>query len=122
MRSVRVPALQRTRVAHHVAKRMPMTVTLEVEGAAADGDAVAGLVEVEKGFVPFVNSLRSEAALKPSQAIEIGAMYASFAVYVTSETSITMLVEVRASVRTWLLLVGAGSIVVMGLAIYFLTL
>lgn len=102
VRKIEVPALVRTRVAGHVAKRMPLKVKIDVE-PQAPGAEIVGLLEIEKGLLPFVKSERSEQVLAASQTLEIGYVYASYSVFVTAEQPVTVLVDARSALPRRLL-------------------
>ncbi len=106
MRRVAIPALVRTRVAGNLAKRMSVAVKIAVERERQD-DAIVGLIEVEKSPFPLVRGQRSEQVLKESQLLEIGAVYASYGVYVTSEKPVTLLIDVRSPIKVWLLVAAS---------------
>ena len=121
MRTVPLPALQRTRVASSFAKRLSVTVTLEVapDGGAEQpgrrvpgGEAeILGLIEIEKRVAPFLPPERSEQPLEASQSIEIGLWYPAYAIYVTATRPVTLNVTTRAKLRRWMLLAGVVVVV-----------
>ncbi|HET8984289.1 MAG TPA: hypothetical protein VFN03_00895 [Trueperaceae bacterium] len=119
MRRVAVPALVRTRVAGSFAKRMPVTVRIDVRPERPD-DVIVGLIEVEKSPFPFVKGQRSEQVLIRSQVLDIGAVYASYGVFVTSEKPVTLAVEVRSAIRMWLIVAASLLIWLVAVLVFFL--
>jgi hypothetical protein len=118
MKQVAVPALVRTRVAGNLAKRLPVTVKIDV--VAERHDDVVGLIEVEKSPFPLVKGQRSEQVLQASQVLDIGAVYASYGVYVTSEKPVTLQVEVRSPITVWLIVAASAFIWLAAALVFFL--
>ncbi|MFO7546597.1 MAG: hypothetical protein R6W77_13980 [Trueperaceae bacterium] len=119
MAIIDVPALRRTRVVGAGAKRMPIEVQLTVTPAHADG-IVSGIVEVQRGVLPFRLGQREDLVLAPEMRIHVGTWHAAYAVFVLAEHPVKVDVRVRWRFPAWLVALFVAAIV-LGVVLVLLT-